>query len=490
MSWLARTIANSLRLDDDDDDDEEKDIHNNGDNLKSPQNKSESESDPHSPSSSTSTPTARGVKEDLSEITKTISRQLWGVASFLAPPPDSDQNPPSQPSNSGPNPLLENSDSNATDEDVIAGIRSDFEEISGRFRSGISKLSGNKTVSEFTKFASNFLQIGSDEGDSLDGVVGLTEEVLAFAGNIAMHPETWLDFPHPLDPDSDDFDLSDPQQEHALAVERLVPSLASLRMELCPGYISDGCFWKIYFVLLHPRLNKNDADILSTPQIVEARAMLSQALDKRSKENKGSDLSGNIPSNEEEQHLSVPSSPELESALLQTSAIEAAPSMVVSDVEMEKHPVQSTITHVLDNAVTKAAPENATDEQSSSGSANRFLHESLETYEEDADDWLKEDTSEMVGAGGTSVPTGNDEDVSFSDLEVDDDDVPTSHEKTTSGSDSSTKDSRDWVQLSRSPSKDVKPVESRHGDSEHSSARNSDTKDSNDWLNVDDIDVM
>ncbi|KAG5001202.1 hypothetical protein JHK87_022274 [Glycine soja] len=54
---------------------------------------------------------------------------------------------------------------------------------------------------------------------------------------------------------------------HALAVEHLTPSLAALRIELCPGYMSDGNFWKIYFVLMHPRLSKTDAAILSTPQL-------------------------------------------------------------------------------------------------------------------------------------------------------------------------------------------------------------------------------
>ncbi|KAK7307696.1 hypothetical protein VNO77_40988 [Canavalia gladiata] len=474
MSWFARTIANSLRLDDDDDD--------NGGDLKSPPKKSESEpvkSDSASESASTPSPTARGVKEDFSELTKSLSRQLWGVASFLAPPPDP------QPQNDVPDP-------NPTDEDVIAGIRNDFAEIGGRFRSGISKLSGNKTVSEFTKIASSFLQLGSQEEYDLDGVVGVTEEVVAFARSVAMHPETWLDFPLPDDADSDDFDLSDAQQEHALAVEHLAPSLAALRMELCPGYMSDGSFWKIYFVLLHPRLSKSDTDILSTPQIVEARAMLTQALDKRSKEKKEPDLSqgGDIPSKEEEQPLVVPNSAQLESAPLQTSAVEGAPSMVVSDVEMEKHPTQSAVTQIVDKSVVNETPVNPTAEQSSSGSTNRFLDE---TYEDDADDWLKEDTSEMVGPSGTSIQTGNEEDVSFSDLEEDDGDVHASYKKTRSGSDSSTKDSRDWVQLGRSSpnsDKDIHSVESRHAGSEHSSARNSVTKDSNDWLNVDDIDVM
>jgi hypothetical protein len=31
----------------------------------------------------------KGVKEDLSELTKSLTQQLWGVASFLAPPPPS-----------------------------------------------------------------------------------------------------------------------------------------------------------------------------------------------------------------------------------------------------------------------------------------------------------------------------------------------------------------------------------------------------------------
>lgn len=64
-----------------------------------------------------------------------------------------------------------------------------------------------------------------------------------------------------------DFDMTDAQQEHALAVERLVPRLAALRIELCPGYMSEHRFWKIYFVLLHPRLDVHDAELLSTPHV-------------------------------------------------------------------------------------------------------------------------------------------------------------------------------------------------------------------------------
>ncbi|XP_051196577.2 uncharacterized protein [Lolium perenne] len=84
-----------------------------------------------------------------------------------------------------------------------------------------------------------------------------------------MRPELWLDFPFlPDDADSDDFDMTDAQQDHALAVESVAPELADLRIELCPGHISEGCFWKIYFVLLHPKLTKEAADLLSTPQAI------------------------------------------------------------------------------------------------------------------------------------------------------------------------------------------------------------------------------
>ncbi|KAI4327324.1 hypothetical protein L6164_019798 [Bauhinia variegata] len=210
MSWLARSIANSLRLNDEDEDDiHNANTENDGDLKWPPKPDSESVQPDSQSSSSTSTPTARGVKEDLSEITKSISRQLWGVASFLAPPPDSSRN---ETQTLDPNPAessdqsVDDSNSKLSDEAIVAGIRSDFAEISGKFKSGISKLSTNKTVSEFTKIASNFLQFGSEaerplEEYELDGVVGVTEEVVAFARNIAMHPETWLDFP--LSDDSD-----------------------------------------------------------------------------------------------------------------------------------------------------------------------------------------------------------------------------------------------------------------------------------------------
>ncbi|GKV20044.1 hypothetical protein SLEP1_g30219 [Rubroshorea leprosula] len=267
MSWLARSIANSLRLDDDEsdsaaaDDDvathtlpsspprEEIQIQEAGSTLLSP----EQEAELHS----------RGVKEDLTEIKQTLTRQLWGVANFLAPPP---MEPDHQMNDRLSSDLNGSHHSGDKEESVAAGggIRGDFADV------------GEK----LSKMASDYLPFGSRENEEENEeeeeeeeeneefcAVGITNEVLTFASNIAHHPETWLDFPLDPDEDLDDFIMSDAQREHALIIEHLSPRLAALRIELCPCHMSESYFWKVYFVLLHSRLNKEDAEILSTPQV-------------------------------------------------------------------------------------------------------------------------------------------------------------------------------------------------------------------------------
>lgn len=68
MSWFSSSIPSSPQHQDIDREEEEE------------QDESAGNSGQHlSP--------GKGVKEDFSELTKTFTRQLWGVASFLAPPP-------------------------------------------------------------------------------------------------------------------------------------------------------------------------------------------------------------------------------------------------------------------------------------------------------------------------------------------------------------------------------------------------------------------
>ncbi|KAA8550157.1 hypothetical protein F0562_001827 [Nyssa sinensis] len=228
--------------------------------------------------------------------------------------------------------------------------------------------------------------------------------------------------------------MSDTQQEHALAVARLAPRLAALRIELCPGYMK------------------------------KARALLTQELQNRTKARPGQDWSGRGTSNSinsdspHEKCLSVPSNTQSEYMPLEKFAIESPTSIVATDFETEKHPISSTEIQIVDKSVAEEGPVNWTNTQNFHSGSSRVLEEKCE---DDGDDWLKAESSEIVGGGGTTMLTENEEDISFSDLEEDDGDVPKSYKKVTYGSDSSTKDSQDWVQLSSSSvdsSKDINAV--------------------------------
>ncbi|KAL9258568.1 hypothetical protein AKJ16_DCAP09795 [Drosera capensis] len=193
MSWSVHSIAKSLKAAAADDDDHITTTDmgptaaaNLDPNLDSPR---------------------RGVKDDLSELSKTLTRQFWGVASFLAPPPPD---------------TVDRTKEDVDDDEIetdavgIGGIRSDLVEIGGRVRTGIAKLSSTRAVEELTKMASSLMRIGEGEGEEEEGeergwverkgedVVGVTDDVVAFARDAALHPETWLDFPLPDDEDDVD----------------------------------------------------------------------------------------------------------------------------------------------------------------------------------------------------------------------------------------------------------------------------------------------
>uniref|UniRef100_A0A0A9FZD3 BSD domain-containing protein n=1 Tax=Arundo donax TaxID=35708 RepID=A0A0A9FZD3_ARUDO len=520
MSWFARSLATSLNIPNDSSADDDPDA---------------AAATTATPSSSTRIPpppppphplhsaAAEGVKEDLTELSKTLTRQFWGVANFLAPPPGETSPSPS------PSPQSAGDQSGAAEAPPeIAGIRSDFAEIGGRFKSGISRISSHKAVSGFSRLASNFFAPEDDEedewederrqgiryetreeeevrhevgGDDLwhewedrvslevddgelrhelvsghelevervrheedselerqivrheengeldeqrvrhkeDGelegrvrceedaeleeervrheeevveedwdVIGITEEVLAFAKNIARHPETWLDYPLLPDDDESDgpfsyFDMSDAQQEHALAIEHLSPRLAALRIELCPIHMSEECFWKIYFVLLHPRLNKHDAELLSTPQIVEARAMLMQRLHYQSK----LETEQLCHHKHDRGFLSEEDTLKDSTEAFPSMRQEAATVVPLTEFEIDKHTIQVTEVAVVDKSViTEHLPKDHTE-------TSNFLPE---TFDDDIDDWFDE---EADLAGHPTIHIDDEEDVSFSDLEDD-----------------------------------------------------------------------
>ena len=195
-------------------------------------------------------------------------------------------------------------------------------------------------------------------------------------------------------------------------------------------------------------------------KVLEARSMLSQELQKRSK------LPVEAGSSEANTVIVEPLTVPPYEPSPETAAVKIVNPVESSDVETDKHPIESKEIQIVDKSVIE-------ERSTSTASSSRFINVQVDDEDDDdADDWLNdEETSSVSAIGGRSTtnhPFGEDEeDVSFSDLEEEDDnegDVKVSYKNlTNSGSDSSDKKSPDWVQL-----KEVK-----------------EKKKSNDWLDVD-----
>ncbi|CAA0824639.1 BSD domain-containing protein [Striga hermonthica] len=401
MSWLARSIANSLRLDGEDEggpDEEGGATYDVVPPEDPPRDNALSAGDRRSSSDgggrssfgeeedASGVDDRRGVKEDLSELKDSLARQLWGVASFLAPPPPPPPPPPLFP-------------------------RSGYESVAR----------GGGETGQLEPSEEDY------HPDFVEDAIGITEEVLAFARDIAHHPETWFDFPLSEEEEFDDFDISDAQFKHALAVEHLAPRLAALRIELCPVHMSEEYFWMVYFVLLHSRLSKHDADLLSSSQLAQARIMWMHELEKRTKEELPELSLSTEPLYSPHQNFIIHSDDELNDRFGNGNASEVV-TLVESHVrrqtadakhEIEKHSVNEI--EFIDKSVIKedlAPPELHEKEvivSSSSITARDYDHDDDDNN--DDDDWLK-DVSEFIGYSEKSV-MGNEEDISFSDLEDD-----------------------------------------------------------------------
>lgn len=394
-SWFARSLANSLRIDDDDDYDG--DIQNDivtESPTTSPRNNNAIESEEND-----ETLQGRGVKEDLDEIKQTLTRQFWGMASFLAPPPPPSTISPSQ-------------QQRQVDGDVISNQNSEMEQAVFR---------GDDPEPNSNTFGSDSEREHEREFD-IQCAVGITEEVLTFAMNIAMHPETWLDFPIDEEDDNDDFEMSEDQRDHAMVVERLAPRLAALRIELCPCHMSESYFWKVYFVLLHSRLNKQDSEVLSTPQVMVARSMWMQELQKQTKPEFEIFGRSDLYSRDNAQHHD--STPSLSDDTYsddmphRTFGYRTTSLSVMADNESEKYTIESSGSHLSDKSVIEENPINKTENKDlKSGRASQIM---IQDYVDDGDDDWPDDDSDLGGYTGTALPIVNEEDISFSDLEDDD----------------------------------------------------------------------
>ncbi|XP_073289674.1 uncharacterized protein [Primulina huaijiensis] len=319
--------------------------------------------------------------------------------------------------------------------DAITGIKNDLAEIQGSFKSGLSLIS--------SKLTSNFLlfkgQLDDDDADEMEeedededeDAVGITEEVVDFVRKLSTRPELWIDFPLSL---ADDFDMSDYQRDHAANIDYLVPELVRLRQKIS-SQITEGKFWLIYFILLFPRLSEEDLKLLSAPQVVEARETLLKKLQNKSNtmQETSENHSENSETNRDVDHGHVSEGDESDTQHKSTS----------SEIVSAKKPMDNT------------APES--------------------------------NISEEEKGSRTSVDArkqSENEDISFSDLEDDDNDLSEKNLGSRVLNDDKG-EANEWIQLNENMG--GRGAKKKAG---HSALRDkeSESEDSNDWLAVDDND--
>lgn len=183
-----------------------------------------------------------------------------------------------------------------------------------------------------------------------------------------------------------------------------------------------------------------------------------------------------------EEMLAVPSTAVSTDVVQEMPSVESATSPTVSSSGTNVHPVINE-NQTVDKLVVEGPITNSKDEKLQSASVIKLE----ESDEEDADDWLKEESTEIMGTSKTGMSIEHDEDVSFSDLEEDDSDVPANSKKVNYSSD---KDSRHWVQLRKSSTNLSKGSNSvdQIGSSKVS-VHTLDSQEPSDWLAVDYIEV-
>ncbi|CAL5400436.1 unnamed protein product [Camellia sinensis] len=241
------------------------------------------------------------------------------------------------------------------------------------------------------------------------------------------------------------FVMSDAQKEHASTVEDLVPNFAALRHQTCSS-LSEEKFWMIYFILLLPRLHEHDAKLLSTPEIVEARRILLQKLH----ENRN------------------------------TPVEETSDDSPTINLSQEGERADNTQGHDSPSQGKEVLAESASEERD------------VKIHHENTDQWLEEedvDDAPTSSAADAQKQPETEEDVSFSDLEDDDNDLsgrlssrfkPAGHERVASPN-----GSNEWVRLNESSGTRDSGLKNMGSTSRE---KDSEGEDSNDWLTVDDVD--
>ncbi|CAL5037091.1 unnamed protein product [Urochloa decumbens] len=211
----------------------------------------------------------RGVRDDLSEL----GRHLLDIACFLHPllnPAHTDSPPPTPtggPRRVGARAARRSPSPHPPSPSILAGILSDLAEIGGSLRGGFSLAAPAPAPApdhHLAPAAAESLQGSASPPASppppaaVAAAALVPDDVVGAARALAARPEAWIDFPVlALDENSI---ISDIQRDHLESIEKIVPELASLRTRLCPSYMDEDVFWKIYFMLLESNINEHSSE--------------------------------------------------------------------------------------------------------------------------------------------------------------------------------------------------------------------------------------
>ncbi|CAN6208510.1 unnamed protein product [Urochloa humidicola] len=219
----------------------------------------------------------RGVRDDLSEL----GRHLLDIACFLHPllNPAHTDSPPATPTGAphrrraAARAARRSPSPHPPSPSLLAGILSDLAEIGGSLRGGFSRAATAPDHIPAAAAAAESPQgsaspPASPPPPAAAASAQVPDDVVGAARALAALPEAWIDFPVlALDENSI---ISDIQRDHLESIEKIVPDLASLRTRLCPSYMDEDVFWKIYFRLLESNIieHSSEEDNRSVPNSV------------------------------------------------------------------------------------------------------------------------------------------------------------------------------------------------------------------------------
>jgi len=149
-------------------------------------------------------------------------------------------------------------------------------------------------------------------------------------------------------------------------------------------------------------------------QILEAREELLQSSPTK---NKLSPENRNSPTTQPEDSVMSPSSIQNESGMPEAPSFEEPTSASVPKAEADKHPISTTDAEVIDKSVIQEELVVKTEVKSlPTEKSNQYPAE--DDDEKEVDDWLQ-DMDHVSSKTGKTASAGEEEDVSFSDLEDD-----------------------------------------------------------------------